>query len=244
VKALLRTSYTAPASLAACLILLLGFPHPASAQGGFTISTTQTFCTSTNPCVATYHNDVSRDGVNQNETTLTPKYVKSHTFGTTTVSTDGLIYAQPLYIHGLYGAGSGNVGSCTATKQSPVNVVFVATENNSVYAFDTSGNKCWQAALDRSAPAESAVGLGNFQLDVNSNPVTDLVPQSGITGTPVIDINVTPPILYVVTAHQINNGGFDHVIHAIDATTGSEVVTGQSIGVKLGTNFYSIAQRA
>ena len=79
------------------------------------------------PCVLTYHNDNNRDGVNPNETVF-----KASTLNTTNhpqpkwlASTDGLIYTQPLYVYQIPIPGKG-------TK----NVVYAATENNTVYAFD------------------------------------------------------------------------------------------------------------
>src|SRR5271165_2994663 len=182
--------FSALAFLVVCLVLLFGLRHRVSAQGN-TISLTQTFCGTTTACVWTYHNDNNRDGVNPNEGTLTPTYVKHRSFSHIVVSgLDGLIYAQPLYIHGLYGS-AGTVGTCTATQQSPLNVVFVATENNTVYAIDAStGNICWHLSVDRMAPSETAIPWMDQPQNGQNHPSTDLVPESGITSTPVIDLSV------------------------------------------------------
>ena len=78
------------------------------------------------PCVLTSHNDLARDGVVNNENALTPVTVNSSTFGVVASITglQGQIYAQPLYISGLYSASSKG------------NLILVATEENYAYAFD------------------------------------------------------------------------------------------------------------
>ena len=93
--------------------------------------------------VLTYHNDNTRQGANTNEVLLTLANVNVSTFGRLiTYPTDGLIIAQPLYVSGLVIPGQGTH-----------NAVFVATENNSVYAFDadsnagTNGGLLWQTNL-------------------------------------------------------------------------------------------------
>ena len=96
--------------------------------------------------VLTYHNNNSRTGVNLNETNLTPANVRPTTFGSLfNYAVDGHIYAQPLYVSGLNIPGRG-----------PHNVVFVATQHNSVYALDADSNAppggvLWQVNLGPSA---------------------------------------------------------------------------------------------
>jgi hypothetical protein len=95
--------------------------------------------------VITQHNDISRSGANVGETILTPANVNTATFGRIfTFPVDGRIYAQPLYLPGLtMGAGTPQAGS-------KHNVVFVATEHDSIYAFDAdsdtgpNGSPLWQ----------------------------------------------------------------------------------------------------
>src|SRR3984885_6798887 len=90
--------------------------------------------------VLTYKNDLSRSGQNLSESTLTPANVNSSSFGLLrNLPVDGKVDAQPLYLSKLTVAGAS------------YNVVFVETENNSVYAFDSdTGAVLWQVSFNRS----------------------------------------------------------------------------------------------
>ena len=130
--------------------------------------------------VTTYHNDISRTGANTSETVLAPLNVNSTTFGKLfSHSVDGQVYAQPLYVAGVtLGAG---------TKH---NVIFVATEHDSVYAFDAdtntgaNANPLWQISLLDAAHGATAGATTEPSTDVGNAALT---PEIGITATPVID---------------------------------------------------------
>ena len=154
--------------------------------------------------VLTYHNDVQRTGQNLAETILAPSNVNSATFGKVfAFSIIGNIYAQPLYMPGLSIPGQGTH-----------NVVFVATEHDSVYAFDADGktlSPLWfRSFLDTTHGITSVL-----QSDVGG-PIT---PEYGITSTPVIDpLTLT---MYLV-AFTKENGNYVQRLHALDLTTGKD----------------------
>ena len=157
--------------------------------------------------VLTYHNDDARDGAFTSETTLTPLNVNSTTFGKLfTYTVDGQVYTQPLYLPQV---------SIGGVKH---NVVFVATEANSVFAFDAGGSQ--------STPLWGV----NLGVPVPKNDQEGVSPQLGITSTPVIDI--TTGTMYVLA--ETTSGPF--TLHALDVTTGNEkfggpvVVTGSVSG--------------
>jgi hypothetical protein len=123
----------------------------------------------------TQHNDLARTGQNLNETILTQASVSSGDFGTLyRLAVDGQILAQPLYLPGLTLAG----GSAAH------NVLFVATEHDSVYAFDADvGTALSKASLLDAAHGASA----RATTDPDSDTAwTNISPEYGITGTPVI----------------------------------------------------------
>jgi len=158
--------------------------------------------------VTTYHNDNSRSGANTAESVLAPLNVNAEQFGKVfSYSVDGDVYAQPLYLANVSVAGKG-----------VRNVVYVATENDSVYAFDADGKDgasslpLWHASFVN--PAAGITAASN--LDVTCNDISSSV---GITGTPVLDAN--SGTLYVV-AKTKENGVFVQRLHALDVTSGIE----------------------
>jgi hypothetical protein len=201
----------------------------------------------TGPCVSTYHNDPMRDGVNSSETALKPSLFPSQSaanFGLLTPAAggasgavDGLIYAQPLYLSGVVmGAG------CSGTQ----NIILVATENNSVYAFTwtytltSTGHtfsltQCWMLNLNQ--PGEYAIPFTALPLVYKGVQCNTQVPQTGITGTPVVDTSVTPPVMYVVTAHQTANLTYTYRLHAININSGTEIVNGSAAPYNLSGVF-------
>jgi hypothetical protein len=174
----------------------------------------QTYCVGQTPCVLTYHNDNNRDGVNSNEQVFLASQGINPVV-TQNVVVDGQIYGQPLYIHQLLVSGG-----------SYHNMAFVATENNSVYAIDTDtgmiiAQKNLNAVKHGGTTTETAVPYTDLPLDEGA-PCTNIVPEVGITGTPVIDASVTPPVLYVVSKHEDTTGGVKswvQKLHALDTTT-------------------------
>jgi fibronectin type 3 domain-containing protein len=119
--------------------------------------------------VFTYHNDPARTGQNLQEYALTPATVNSSTFGVLfSCPVDGYVYAQPLYIANF------TIGGLTR------NVVFVATEHDSVYAFDADSSSCvklWQTSFLSS-------GVTTVP-PADTGETGDLIPEIGITSTPV-----------------------------------------------------------
>ena len=168
--------------------------------------------------VTTWQYNNARTGENTSETILTPSNVNSTLFGKLfSHAVDGQIYAQPLYIPNLTVNGSVH------------NVVFVATQNDSLYAFDAdnnagaNANPLWHANL-----IDTAHGAAAGAAVVTSDEVgcTDIDPIIGVTGTPVID--PTTNTMYV-EAKSAENGGYVHRLHAIDITTGFEKSPGPMV---------------
>jgi hypothetical protein len=166
--------------------------------------------------VLTYHNDNARTGANTTETRLTPDNVNTNRFGLLRkYPVDGYIYAQPLYVPGLMIPGHGRH-----------NAVFVATENNSVYAFDADSNEGADGGLLWHASLGSGIDIvtnHEFGGRYHNNVFQDMLPRVGITGTPVID--PATGTLYVdaftrVATETATN--FHHFIHALNITNGTE----------------------
>jgi hypothetical protein len=162
--------------------------------------------------VLTYHNDNLRTGANLYETILTPANVNATTFGKVgQVSVDGQVYAQPLVKTGV-----------TLPDGTTHNLVFVATEHDSVYAFDASTlAPVWHDSFIDPAHGVTAV----LSTDVNGNAIA---PEYGITSTPVIDASSNT--LYVVSMIRIalpaQHPLYAYQIHALDLATGAEKLGG------------------
>jgi len=134
--------------------------------------------------VTTWHNDIGRTGQNLNESTLTPSNVNPTQFGKLfSLAVDGFVYAQPLLLSNV-----------TINGVAHNNVLYVATEHDSVYAFDADakGAPLWQASM-LSAAHGAAAGATTVPWPASS----DILPEVGITGTPVID--PASQTLYVVS---------------------------------------------
>ncbi|HEV3482501.1 MAG TPA: chitobiase/beta-hexosaminidase C-terminal domain-containing protein, partial [Candidatus Acidoferrales bacterium] len=167
--------------------------------------------------VLTQHNDNGRTGQNLNETILTPTNVNPTTFGKLfSMPVDGYVYAQPLYMSNVNIAGGTH------------NVVYVATEGDSVYAFDAdTGAQLWHVSvIDTAHGATSGETTLNFQTAHDTN-CTDLVPQVGITSTPVID--PVSGTIYVEAVSTETNATYVHRLHMLDIATGVEKSPGPKI---------------
>jgi hypothetical protein len=171
------------------------------------------------PGTFTWRNDNLRSGTNSWELALAPATVSFTTFGKLfSCPIDGYAYAQPLYVPNLAIPGNGTH-----------NVVFEATEKDSVYAFDADSRPCvqlWQASL---APTGSQpIAFPNLNV-----ADTNIVPFAGITGTPVIDVNASS--LYVVAATQTIalNPVYSHRLYALDLATGAIL---QPSGVEIASS--------
>jgi hypothetical protein len=147
--------------------------------------------------IPTWHFDNGRSGWNNKETSLSPGNVGPKTFGKLfSYLVDGYSYAEPLLM------------SNVTIKGATHNVVYVATEHDSVYAFDAdnygSGTPLWQVSLLKSG----------------ETPITgsDILPFLGVTSTPVIDSSSNT--IYVVSSQKSSASGSTYRLNALDITTG------------------------
>jgi len=176
----------------------------ALAMVGFVAAQAQTFSG-----VLTQHNDNARTGQNLYETVLTPENVTPSTFGKVfSYSVDGQIYSQPLYVPNVSIPGQGIH-----------NVVYVETQNDSLYAFDADGlspTALWQISFVNPAAGITPVPCAT---DASQDIACGVYPIYGITSTPVIDSSTGT--MYLVT-RTASNGTFLQTLHALDITTGAE----------------------
>jgi outer membrane protein assembly factor BamB len=154
--------------------------------------------------VVTFHNDSARSGQNLAETILSPVTVNSSAFGKTAfLPLDGKVDAQPLYLSTVAIAGQGNR-----------NVLYVATEHDSVYAIDAdSGATIWHASM-----------LAAGETPSDARGCSQVTPEIGITATPVIDRS--RGVIYVVAMSKTASGAYVQRLHALDLVTGLDVLAG------------------
>jgi hypothetical protein len=156
--------------------------------------------------VLTYHNNNARTGLYSAETILTPANVNSASFGKLfTLSADGLVDAQPLYLSAV------NISGVTH------NVLIVATEHGTVYAFDAdTGGTLWHVTTLKSGETTS-----------DDRGCSQVTPEIGITSTPVIFRPKTGnPVIYVVAMSKDASGDYHQRLHALNATNGAELYKG------------------
>jgi outer membrane protein assembly factor BamB len=157
--------------------------------------------------VVTYKNDAARTGQNLTESVLTLTNVNPARFGKERfLATDGKVDAQPLYLSGLTVQGAMH------------NVVFVATENDSVYAFDAdSGALLWHV---------SVLAAGETVDDLPPSGCDQVTPTIGITATPVIDRSAgANGVIYLVAMSKTTaSSSYHQRLHALDVTTGAELL--------------------
>jgi hypothetical protein len=159
--------------------------------------------------ITTFHNDVARTGLNPTESMLTQSNVNMHTFGLLrNISVDGRVDAEPLYLSGLMVNGAAH------------NVVFVETENESVYAFDSdTGVILWQDTVANLLPPGETVS--------DARDCSQVMSVIGITATPVIDRHAGQHgTMFLVGMSKDSLGNYHQRLHALDVTTGAELLNG------------------
>ncbi len=191
-----------------------GLYTPPNAAGTHTVTVTTsdqlssasaTVYVTNYPGTFTYHNDNLRTGQNPNETVLTTANVNKNQFGKLySYTLDGIAFASPLYVANVSIPGKGYH-----------NVVYVATENDSVYAFDADGlstTPLWHVSF---------LGSGVTTVPcADAGECGDIPTQFGVTSTPVID--QTTGTMYVVAATKEGATTWVQRLHALDITTGAE----------------------
>ncbi len=163
----------------------------------------------------TYHYDSGRTGWNPNETALTDTNVASSRFGLVrTFPTDGVVYAQPLYVPNLPVASGSH------------NVAIIATENDSVYAYDAdTGALIWHRGFTDPSNGVTAVSPASVGY------CDQIAPTIGISSTPVVDPKTLT--LYVVDKIQVTQNGtttYHNRLHALDLHTGADRIAPADIG--------------
>jgi len=160
--------------------------------------------------ISTSQYDNARTGAYLGEKTLTPQNVIAKQFGKIfTLRVDGDVYAQPLYVPGVEIPGKGTH-----------NVIYIATENDTLYAFDAEGNPTtplWQVSFARPK------SITAVPADAVDCPF--IIPVVGITSTPVIDPKTGT--LYVLartreSAGYLHGTDYHQRLYALAITTGAE----------------------
>jgi hypothetical protein len=162
--------------------------------------------------VLTYHYNNSHNGLNAAESMLTLSNVNSATFGKLfTLTVDGLVDAEPLYLSTFPVNGANH------------NVLVVATENDSVYAFDAdAGTQLWHVSMLESGETPS-----------DDRGCSQITPEIGVTATPVIRrVSQSSAVIYVVAMSKDSSGNYYQRLHALSATTGKDLKTPVAISAQ------------
>ena len=205
--------YTAPTATGAHNVTATSVAYPSDS-----VTARVTVVNGAQSAVLTFHNDDARDGAYLDEVTLTPSNVNPTQFGKVmSYPVDAQVYAQPLYLPQLNINGGVH------------DVVFIATQKNSLYAFDA----------DASTGSGTTFWHVNFGQPVTTGDPGGPYPIAGILSTPVID--ATSNTIYVVT--HVEGGNPEYTLHALDVTTGKDRVTPAGIsgtfqGDSLGSGCY------
>jgi len=163
------------------------------------------------PGTFTYKNDNLHTGQNLSEIVLTTGNVNANQFGKLfSYAVDGYVFAQPLYVAGV-----------TIPNQGVHNVVYIATEADSVFAFDADNllnQPLWQTSFINPANGVTTVPAQDVELNYYDIPT-----QVGITATPVIDPAINT-IFVLARTKEVSGGVTSYVqrLHALDITTGAE----------------------
>jgi len=166
-------------------------------------------------CVLSYHNDDASTGLHPNENVLTPANVTASRFGKLySVPLDGQVYAQPLYV--------ANVNITVGTNKSLHDVVYVATQHDSLYAIDAgTGTVLWQVSFLDPEHGVTTVPSADVYLPGGA----DINPEVGITATPVIDPIAGTLYLTAKTKEVVSgdaaNPHYVYRLYAVDLGSGA-----------------------
>jgi hypothetical protein len=202
-------------------ISLTGLYTPSASAGAHTVTATSvadstktasaTVGVTNLSGIATYHYDLARDGANSQEFALSAANVKAATFSKLfSCTVDGAVYAEPRWLPGL------NVNGAVR------NLIFVATQHDSLYAFDADASPCqqlWHVNLLDAAHGGTAGETSVLWSDVGYG-FQDIFPEIGVTSTPVIDPSTGT--LYLISKSETSGPVFYQRLHAIDVTIGNE----------------------
>jgi len=160
--------------------------------------------------VLTWHNDNARTGQNLQETSLTAANVNVSSFGKLFgISVDGKVDAQPLYVPLVVIPGKGTH-----------NVLYVATEHDTVFAFDAdTGTRFWEKSM-----------LSPGEMPSDDRGCNQVTPEIGVTGTPVIDRTRGPNgAIYLIAMSKDGSGNYFQRLHALDLSSGAELFGGPKL---------------